>query len=111
MKVSKNLCKNYDELIIQRQCGTFQFEKDQFSKKNQGIGKGYHEVLLLLKFLQNKPQVKKLKTNYHDLYYTVIKNRNGKQNVKDEYENNESEYYNFEDFITPNRYIGRKMMM
>ena len=47
-------------------------------KKAQGISKIYHEVLLLLKFLQTKPQVRNMKINHYDLYYTVIKNRDEK---------------------------------
>ena len=61
---------------IRRQSGTFQFEEDPSSKNFQGVGKIYHEVLLLMKFLQTKPRVKGKNINYNDLYYTVIKNRN-----------------------------------
>ena len=39
------------------------------------------------------------------MYYTVIKNRDEKEVVNDEYEN---DYINFKDTITPNHYIGRK---
>ena len=52
----------------------FKFE-DPFSKNAQGINKNYHEVLLLMKFLHTKPQVKNMKINYYALYYTVIKKR------------------------------------
>ena len=45
---------------IRRQCGTFQIEEDLFSKNVQGFGKIYHEVLLLMKSLQTKPQVKSM---------------------------------------------------
>ena len=37
---------------IRRQNCTFQFKEDPFSKGVQGIDKIYHEVLLLMKFLQ-----------------------------------------------------------
>ena len=37
--------------------------------------------------------------NYYDLYYTVIKTR-------DENEDNEKDYIKFNDFITPNYYVG-----
>ena len=47
-----------------------------FAKNVQSISKIYHEVLLLMKFLQTKPQVKNMNFNYHDLYYTVIKKKN-----------------------------------
>ena len=52
---------------IRRQTNTFQFE-DPFSKDVQGIRKIYHEVLLLMKCLQTKPQIKKMNINYYDLY-------------------------------------------
>ena len=44
-----------------------------------------------MKFLKTKPQVRNMKTNYHDLYYTVIKNRDDKEIVNDENENNEND--------------------
>ena len=50
-------------MIFRRQSGTFQFEEDLFSKKVQGNGKTYHEVLLLFKFLQTKPKVKSMNKN------------------------------------------------
>ena len=40
--------------------------------------------------------------NYNDLYYTVIKSRDI------QYENDENDYINFNDFITPNHCIGIK---
>ena len=45
------LSKNFDEVNIR----TFKFEKDPFSENAQGTSKIYHEVLLLMKFLQTKP--------------------------------------------------------
>ena len=51
------------------------FDEDLFAKNAQSNSKFYHEVLLLRKFLQTKPQVKNMNFNYYDLYYTVIKNR------------------------------------
>ena len=42
--------------------------------------------------------------NIKGLYYTVIKNRDGKENVNVKYEN---DYIIFSD-IVPNHYIGRK---
>ena len=80
-----------------------QTQEDLFSKSSKGISEIYHEVLLLQKFLQTKPQVKNMNINYYDLYYTVIKNRYEKDNVD---ENNENDYINFNDFITPNNFIG-----
>ena len=68
---------------IRRQSGNFQFEVDFFSKNVQGIGKIYHEILLLMKFSQTMPNVKNMNINYYDLYYTVIKIRDDKQVVVD----------------------------
>ena len=58
-----------------------------------------------MKVLQNKPQVKNMNINYFDLYYTVIKNRDEKEISDNKYDN---DYINFNDFITPNYYIGIK---
>ena len=66
----------------------------------------YHEVLLLMNFLQTKPSVKNVNYIYSDLYYTVIKNRDDKEILIDE--NIEYDYINFKNFITLNLYIGRK---
>ena len=46
--------------------GNFKFE-NTFSKNSQGISKIYREVLLTMKFLQTKPEVKSMNINYHDL--------------------------------------------
>ena len=43
--------------------------------------------------------------NYYDLYYTVNKNRGEKELVDNQYENDD---INFNDFITPNHFIGIK---
>ena len=56
---------------------------------------------MLMNFLQTKPEVKQMNIKYYDLYYTFIKSR-------DDNENNENDYINFNDFITPNHYIGIK---
>ena len=81
----------------------FQTQEDLFSRNAQGFSKIYHEVLLLMKFLQTKSQVKKMNINYFDLYYTVIKDRDEKESV-----NNESDYNTFSHIITPNHYFGIK---
>ena len=49
--------------------------QDPFAKNAQGISKIYHEVLLLMKFLQTKPEVRNMNISYYDLYNTVIKVR------------------------------------
>ena len=46
-----------------RKSHTFQFE-DPFTKVAQGIAFIHHEALLLMKFLQTKSQMKKIK-NYN----------------------------------------------
>ena len=63
---------------IKRQSGKFQFEEDLFSKNAEGISKIYHEFSMIMKFLQTKPQVKKMNSKYYDLYYTVNKKRDEK---------------------------------
>ena len=98
----------YDEMKNRRQSGSFQFQEHSFSKTVQGIDKFYHEVLLLMKFLQTKPQAKD--NIYYALYYTVIENREDKEIVNDKHEKNELDYFNLGDFITPNPYIGRKII-
>ena len=81
------------------------FDEDPFAKNAQGISKIYHELLMLKKRLQTKLQVKNMNINFCDLYYTVIKNRDDKEIVKNQ---NENYYINFND-IVPNHYIGRKI--
>ena len=61
-------------------------------------------MILLTKYLQTKPQVKNMNNNYYDLYYTGIKNRDEKEIVDNQYEN---DCMNFND-IVPNHYIGQK---
>ena len=62
-------------------------DQDPFGENAQGISKKYNEVLMLMKFLQTKPQVKNMSINYYDLYYTVIRDRDEKEIVEDKYEN------------------------
>ena len=59
-------------------------------------------------FLQTKPQVKKINNNFYDWFYTVIKNKNDKENVNNKNENIETDYIHSNDFRTPNHYIGIK---
>ena len=83
-------------------------DEDPFARNAQGISKIYHEVLLLLKFSQTKPQVKNLNTKFYDLYYTVLKNRDETEIVIDKYTNNENDNNKIDDFITPNHNISIK---
>ena len=82
--------------------------EDPFSKNAKGISKIYHEVLLLMKFLQTKPKVKNMNINYFDLYYTVIKTGDEKKDIDNQYENDDNDYININDFIMPNYNIGIK---
>ena len=86
----------------------FQAQQDPFSKNAQGVSEIYHEVLLLMKFLQTKPQVKNMNINYYALYYTVIRNRDENKDIVNQYENDNKNYFDINDFITPNYYIGIK---
>ena len=66
----------------------FRKDKDPFARNAQGISKIYHEVLLLLlNFVQTKPQIKNMNIIYCDLCYTVIKSRDDKEIVDNQYEN------------------------
>ena len=86
----------------------FQSQQDPLSKNAQGISKFYHEVLLLRKVLQTKPQIKNINNIYYDLYYTVIKTRDENRDIDNQNENDDSDYIIFNDFITPNQYFGIK---
>ena len=84
----------------------FQSQHDPFSRSAQGISKIDHEVLLLMKFLQTKPQIKNMNINYYDIYYTVIKTRDGNKDIDNQYENDENDYTDINGFINPNHYVG-----
>ena len=104
LKFYKNISNYYKEMKNRN----FQSQEDPFSKNAQDISKIYHEVLLLLKFLQTKPQIKNMNSNYHDLYYTVTKVRDENKDIDNQYENDENDYINFKDIINPNHPIGIK---
>ena len=80
LKFYKDIFNYYDIMTIR-------INEDLFARNGQSISKNYHEVLLLKKLLQTKPQVKKIDIKHYDLYYTVIKNRDEKEIVNDQYEN------------------------
>ena len=105
LKFYQNISNLFDEMNIRTQSGNFQFEENRFSKNVQVISKISHEVILLLKFLQTKHQVKKMNITYYDLYHTVVENRDDNEIVVDKYENN---YINFVEFITSNHFIVQK---
>ena len=62
LKFYKNLSNYYVEMNIR----IFKFEEDPFSKNAQSFCEIFHEVFLLMKFLQTKPQVKTKNTNFYD---------------------------------------------
>ena len=95
LKFYKNIGKNYTEMKNKN----FQTQQDTFSKNAQGISKIYHEVFLLMKFLQTKPQVKNMNNNFFDFYYTVIKVRGENLDIDNQYENDDNDYFNFNDII------------
>ena len=104
LKFYKNLGKYYTEMKNEN----FQTQQDPFAENAQGFSKIYNELLLLMKLLQTKPQIKITNINYFDLYYTVIKTRNENRDIDNQYDNDDNDYINFNDIITPNHYIGIK---
>ena len=61
-----------------------------------------------MKFLQTKPQIKNMKINYYDSYYTVIKNRGENLDIDTQYEKDANDCISFNDYITPNHNVGIK---
>ena len=80
IKFYKNESKYYDDMNIR-------MDEDALKKNAQVIGKTYHEIVTLMKFIQKKPQVKIMNNNYYDLLDTVIKNKDEKEIVDNQYEN------------------------
>ena len=108
-KTKLKFYKNISNYYIEMKNKNFQTNnQDPFAKNAQGISKIYHDVLLLMKFLQTKPHVKNMNINYDDLYYTVIKTRDENGDIDNQYENDENDYIDINDFINPNHYIGIK---
>ena len=66
---------------ISEKNGSFQFEEDPFSVNDGAIGEIYHEVLLLMNILQTKHFDKSRNVKCYDLYYTINKYGNEKENV------------------------------
>ena len=106
-KTKLKFYKNVNNYYIEMKNKNFQTQQDPFAKNALGISKTYHEVLLLKKFPQTKPQVKNMDINYYDFYYTIIKTRDENRDIDNQYENDENDYINFNDII-PNHYIGIK---
>ena len=63
LKNYKIISNYYDEMNIEN----FACEEDPFSKDAQGLSKTYREVLMSMKFLQTKPQIKNRIFKYYDL--------------------------------------------
>ena len=55
-----------------RQNATFHFEADTFAINVQGVGKIYHESLIIIKLLQTKPRDRCMNISFYDLYFTVM---------------------------------------
>ena len=66
LKFYKKISNYYDILNIR-------FDEVPFAKISQGISKIYHEVLLILKFLQTKPQVKIMNIKFYAILYCYQK--------------------------------------
>ena len=99
-KTKLKFYKNISNYYIEMKNKNFQTNnQDPFARNAQGISKIYHEVLLLMKFLQTKPQVKNMIINYFDLYYTVIKTRDENKNIDNQYKNDENDYIDINDFV------------
>ena len=97
LKIYNIISNYYDNTNIR-------MDEDPFAKNAQNIGKIFHGVILLMNFLQAKPQLKNMNIKYYDLYYTVIKNRDVKEIVDDQYEN---DFIKFNG-IVPNNNISIK---
>ena len=111
-KTKLKFYKNISDYYIEMKNKNFQTNhQDPFSINAHGIHKIYHEVLLLMKFLQTKPQIKNMNINYYDLYYTVIKTRDENKDIDNQYENDESDYIDINDFIIPNHNITRATIL
>ena len=112
-KIKLKFYKNISNYYVEMRNKNYQTQQDQdlFSKNAQGIHKIYHEVVLLMKFLQTKPKVKNMNINYYDLYYTVIKTRDENKDIDNQYENYENDYININDFIIPNQYLSRETIL
>ena len=108
-KTKLKFCNNISNYFIEMKNKNFQTNyEDCFARNAHGISKIYHEVLLLMKFLQTKPQVKNMNIKYYDLYHTVIKIRSENKDVDIQYENDENDYISLNDVIIPNHYVGIK---
>ena len=81
-------------MIYGRPSNTFQFEEDIFSKKAEAITETFHEVIILYKILETKPRFETTKKSKYNLFHTVFKSRNGKEDniEEDDFNNSDSLY-------------------
>ena len=108
-KTKLKFYKNISNYHIQMKNKNFQTNnQDPFAKNAQGISRIYHEVLLLTKFLQTKSQVKNMNINYYDLYNTVIQVRDENRDIYIQNANDENDYIDINDFITPNHNVSHE---
>ena len=63
LNLHQNISNYDDEMNYKGQSGYSQFEEDPFAKNAPGIRKIMHEVLLLIEFLQTKPQIESMNIN------------------------------------------------
>ena len=105
-KTTLKFYENISNYYIEMKNRNFQTHEYPFRKNAQSISRIYHGVLLLMKFLQNKPQIKNMNNNYYDLFYTVSKTRDENKDTDNQYENDENEYISLNDVIIPNHYVG-----
>ena len=108
-KTKSKFSENINNYYTEKRNKNFQtHQQDPFAKNAQGISKTYHEVLLLMKFSQTKPQVKNMIINYYDVNFTVIKVGDENKDIDNQYENDDNDYIKYNDIITPNHCIGIK---
>ena len=108
-KTNLIFCKDINNYYTEMKNKNFQTNKQYpFSRNTQGISKNYLEVFLLMKYLQTKPKIKNMNIKYYDLYYTVIKVRDENKDIENQYENDDNDYINFNDILSPNHYVGIK---
>ena len=99
-KTKLKFYKNISNYYIEMKNKNFQTKnQDPFAKNAQGISKIYHEVLLLMKFLQTKPEVKNMNINFFDLYNTVIKTRDENRDIDNQYDNDDTDYIDINFFL------------
>ena len=88
-KTKLKFFKNISNYYIEMKNKNFQSGQYLFARNAQGISEIYHEVILLMKFLQTKPQLKNMNYNYSNLYYTVIEVRDENKDIDNLYENDD----------------------